>query len=72
VTILDLFDSYLKGGFQYILDTGYIGMAFPVATIPVVIIGIRTTKMRTHNIMATIFFGWQVLTGFGSLEILAT
>jgi hypothetical protein len=72
VTILDLFDSYLKGGFEYILETGYIGMAFPVATIPVVIIGIRTTKIRTHNIMATIFFGWQVLIGFGFLEFLAT
>ena len=72
VTILDLFDSYLKGGFQYIFDTGYISMAFPAATIPVVIIGIRTTKMRIHNIMATMFFGWQILIGFGFLEILAT
>jgi hypothetical protein len=72
VTILDLFDSYLKGGFEYILETGYFGMAFPVATILVVIIGVRTTKMRTHNIMAMAFFGWQVLVGFGSLEILAT
>ena len=72
VTILDQFDSYLKGGFEYILDTGYINMAFTAATIPVVIIGIRTTKMRIHNIMATIFFGWQVLIGFGFLEILAT
>ena len=71
VTILDMIDSYLKGGFQYILDSGYIGMAFPVATIPVVIIGIRSTEIRTHNIMATIFVGWQILVGFGFLEILA-
>lgn len=72
VTILDLFDSYLKGGIEYILDTGFINIAFAAATIPVVIIGISTTKMRIHNIMAMIFFGWQVLTGFGSLETLAT
>ena len=72
VTMLDLFDSYLKGGFEYILETGYFAMAFPVATIPVVIIGIRTANIRIHNIMATIFFGWQVLIGFGFLEILAT
>ena len=71
-TILDQFDSYLKGGFEYILDTGYFNMAFAAATVPVVIIGIRTTKMRIHNIMATIFFGWQVLIGFGVIEILAT
>ncbi len=72
VTMLDLFDSYLKGGFEYILETGYFAMAFPVATIPVVIIGIRTANIRIHNIMATIFLGWQVLIGFGFLEILAT
>ena len=71
VTILDFFDSYLKGGFEYILETGAIGMAFPVATIPVVIIGIRTANIRIHNIMATIFFGWQILIGFGFLEIMA-
>ena len=72
VTILDQFDSYLKGGFEYIFYTGYFNMAFAVATIPVVIIGIRTTKIRIHNIMATIFLGWQVLSGFGFLEILAS
>jgi hypothetical protein len=71
VTILDQLDSYLKGGFDYILDTGFINMAFAVVTIPVVIIGIRTTKIRIHNIMATIFFSWQVLIGFGVLENLA-
>jgi len=46
-------------------------MAFPVATIPIVIIGIRTTEIRTHNIMATIFVGWQIVVGFGFLEIMA-
>jgi len=70
-TILDTLDSYLTGGFQYILDTGYIGMGISVATIPVVIIGIRTANIRTHNIMATIFLGWQILIGFGHLEILS-
>ena len=72
VTILDQFDSYLKGGFAYVLQTGVINLAFSASTIPVVIIGIRTTNMRFHNIVAAIFFGWQVLLGFGFLEILAT
>lgn len=70
-TILDNFDSYLMGGFQYILDTGYVGMGISVATIPVVIIGISTANIRIHNIMATIYFGWQILIGFGHLEILS-
>lgn len=72
VTVLDLYDSYLKGGVQYILDSGYVSMAFLLATIPVVIIGIRSSRMRTHNIMASIFFVWQVLIGFGYIEMLAS
>ena len=71
-TILDFFDSYLKGGFEYVLDTGVINLAFVALTIPVVIVGIITTKIRIHNFMGTLFFGWQVLNGFGSLEILAS
>jgi hypothetical protein len=70
-TILDIGDSYLMGGFQYILDTGYVGMGITVATFPVVIIGIKTANMRTHNIMATIFLGWQMLIGFGHLQTLS-
>ena len=70
-TILDNVDSYLIGGLQYILDTGYVGMGLSIATIPVVIIGIRSTNIRTHNIMATIFFGWQIMIGFGHLEALS-
>ena len=71
-TILDTVDSYLIGGLQYILDTGYAGMGISIATIPAVIIGIRSASMRTHNIMATIFFGWQFLIGFGHLEALSS
>jgi hypothetical protein len=72
VTILDQFDSYLKGGFEYILQTGAFNLTFAASTVPVVIIGLRSTNMRTHNIMATIFLGWQILVGFGFLEVLAT
>jgi hypothetical protein len=71
-TILDVFDSYLKGGFEYILDTGVINLTFAVATIPVFIVGVITTRIRIHNFMGTIFFCWQVLIGFDFLEILAT
>ena len=72
VTISDQFDSYLKGGFEYILQTGVFNLAFVASTVPVVIIGLRSTNMRTHNNMATIFLGWQILVGFGFLEALAT
>lgn len=72
VTILDVFDSYLKGGVEYIQGSGVIGLLFWIATIPVVIIGITSTRIRTHNAMATIFVGWQMVVGFGFLEVLSS
>ncbi len=69
-TTLDFFDSYLKGGFQYILDTGVINLAFAVATVPIVIIGIISTNIRIHNFMGVLFFSWQLLLGFFNLGIL--
>ena len=71
-TILDLLDSYLKGGFEYILDTDIINLVFAALTIPVVIIGVTTTKIRFHNVVGLVFFGWQLLLGFGNIEVLAS
>jgi hypothetical protein len=70
--ILDQLDGYLKGGLEYILQTGVTNLAFTAATVPIVIIGIRTTNMRFHNIVATIMLGWEILLGFDYLEILAS
>ncbi|MEM7430483.1 MAG: hypothetical protein AAF351_00960 [Pseudomonadota bacterium] len=63
-TVLDQFDSYLKGGFDYLLGTGPINLVFAAVTVPVAIIGIRTANLRFHNIVATVFLGWQVIIGF--------
>ena len=65
-------DSYLTGGIPYILDTGFIGMGISVVTIPIVAIGIVTTNVRAHNIMATIIFAWSVLIAFGNFEFLSS
>ena len=70
-TILDNIDSYLTGGFKYILDTGFVGMGISVATIPVVIIGIRTTNIRIHNVMAMIMLVWAFTIAFVNLEYLS-
>jgi hypothetical protein len=64
-TILDQIDSYLKGGFEYLLDTGPTNLAFAAVTLPVVLIGIKSANLRFHNFVATAFLGWQVLLGFG-------
>jgi len=71
-TVLDFFDTYLKGGFESILDTGAINLAFAALTIPVAIMGVITTKIRFHNFMGVLFFSWQALLGFVNLEILGT
>ena len=71
-TILDFIDTYLKGGVERILDTGPINLGFAALTVPVVIIGIMTTKMRFHNFMGVLFFGWQIALGFVNLENLGS
>ena len=69
--VLDIFDSYLKGGVAYIHDIGFFALATWAVTVPLIIIGIRTTNIRIHNIMATIMLTWQILIGFVSLDSLA-
>jgi len=71
-TILDQFDAYLKGGFDYLLATGVNNLLFSALTVPVAIIGIMTAKIRFHNVAGVIFFGWQFLLGFGNIESLAS
>jgi len=71
-TIVDQFDGYFKGGLQYMSDLGVVNFAFAAVTIPVVIIGLITTKIRIHNIMGMVFCGWQILLGFGNIETLAS
>ena len=51
---------------------GVVNFAFAAVTIPVVIIGLITTKIRIHNIMGMVFCGWQILLGFGNIETLAS
>jgi len=71
-TVLDQIDSYLKGGFEYLLNTGVMSLSFNALSVFVAIIGVMTTKMRFHNVMGVLFFGWQILIGFGNLETLAS
>jgi hypothetical protein len=71
-TMVDMFDSYLKGGFEYILELGLINSAFAAVTLPVVVIGVMTTNIRFHNVMGVIFFSWQRGIGFINLKTLAS
>ncbi len=61
---VDLYDSYLKGGWVYVLGTGVLALGLVAATVPVCIIGFQSRKMRVHAFMAILLFVWQVVLGF--------
>ena len=71
IVVLDTFDSYLKGGIEYILETGATNIAFSISTIPVAIVGIKTENMRFHSCAGVLFVSLQILLGFGYLDLLA-
>lgn len=72
VTLLDFVDSYLKGGIEYIEEIGAFSLALSAVTVVVAIVGIKSTNMRVHNVMASACMIWQVLVGFDFLETLAS
>lgn len=71
LVILDMADSYLKGGFGYVSETGLLNLAFSASIIPVAIAGIWTTNIRYHNIVGVLYFSWQSLVYFDMYTILA-
>lgn len=38
-----------------------------IGTIPVALVGIKTRSIRYHAVAGTVFFLWQVLSGFETL-----
>jgi len=62
--VIDVMDSYMKGGWTYIMGQGVLGWAYPVANILVVAIGLRSTRIRTHTIMGIVSIVWLVVFGF--------
>ena len=66
-TALDVLDSYLKGGWTYIADTGVWTWTFWLLTIPVCAVGIRSRDKRHHSVLAVAYLVWQVAVGFETL-----
>lgn len=52
-TALEVFDSYLKGGWSYVRDSGPWTWAFGLLTIPVRVVGVRSRSRRQHTV------GWR-------------
>src|SRR6266571_9313676 len=63
-SIADLVDSFLKGGWQYVLGMGVMPLAFTAASIPVCLVGVLSKNIRVHSFMAVAFFLWLVIVGF--------
>lgn len=69
-TGLDVLDSYLKGGWSYILDAGPWAWGFWIALLPACVVGVRSRAVRHHTVMGVGFFLWQVAVGFVTLPTL--
>jgi urea transporter len=68
--IIDVMDSYMKGGWSYIIEQGVFGWGYDVAGIPLAVIGFRSTRIRTHTIMGIVYFVWQAVLGFNLSPLL--
>jgi hypothetical protein len=62
--VIDLMDSYMKGGWTYVRGTGILTWGENVAGILAAIIGFRSMNVRTHSMMAILFFLWEIFIGF--------
>jgi len=70
-TILDVFDAYLKGGLEYLMnEQGLLIWLFWLASIPVTIVGIRSARLAIHNSMGVAYLCWQFAIGYGVTPML--
>jgi hypothetical protein len=68
--IIDLLDSYMKGGLSYIKGTGILAWGFNLLGLLAAVIGFRSTRIRTHSTMAILFLLWEVIIGFNVSPLL--
>lgn len=68
--VLDLSDSLMKGGSNYLLGTGPIAVGLVAASIPATVISLRSRSVRVHAAVATIFFLWQLFALFDAFSSL--
>lgn len=71
VTGLDVLDSFLKGGWSYMVDVlGPWTWSFWALTVVFCIIGIRSRTLRFHKVAAVILLVWQQAQAFADFSLL--
>ena len=69
--LLDVVDSYLKGGLDYILvTTGAWTWSYWLATSAVCLVGIRLQSLRFHTVAGVALMAWLFASGFFTLPTL--
>jgi len=63
-SLVDLLDSFLKGGWQYVLGTGVMALILSATPIPICIVGVWSKNIRFHSFMAVLFLILLVIIGF--------
>ena len=70
-SVIDLVDAYLKGGFDYFMNSvGVAGSVYSMLGLPVGIVGICTRNMKFHNWAGVLFMVMQYVLGFGLFQSL--
>jgi len=67
---LDVADALLKGGWGYVRTLGPVGFFQWMVTLPVCIVGMRSTDVRWHRVMGILLLLWQVWMAFEALGVL--
>ena len=62
--IIDVMDSYMKGGWTYVIGLGVLGWGYSIGGILVAVIGFRSTRIRIHIILGIVSCLWVLVLGF--------
>jgi hypothetical protein len=62
--VADFVDSFLKGGWQYLLGMGVMNLVFAAAPVPFFLVGVLSKNIWVHSLMAAVFLIWLVIVGF--------
>ena len=71
-SVADLIDSWIKGGWRYVVDMGPFNNTVVLVTIPVVAIGIVSRKIRTQEVIAALYFVLYVIAIFEYTPVLGS